>query len=165
VQVLSCLRAKTFGQVLGALPVGTEQFAETGRTHWGPVIDGLEIQDQPRTLYEIGAFSRVPIVIGSNRDDGWTFVNRSFSGEMTQEQYESVLATEFGADAAAILAAYPTSAHDSPKDALGRAVTDAEYACGAKRLSGLIERTNTAVYLYQFDTWSMPWRRGGRFTD
>jgi para-nitrobenzyl esterase len=151
VQVLSCLRAKTFGQVLGALPVGTEQFAETSRTHWGPVIDGIEIQDQPRTLYEIGAFSRVPIIIGSNRDDGWTFVNRSFPDEMTQEQYQSALATEFGADAAAILAAYPTAAHDSPKDALGQAVTDAEYACGAKRLSGLIERTNTPVYLYQFE--------------
>jgi len=150
-QVLSCLRAKTFGQVLGALPVGTEQFAETGRTHWSPVVDGLVIQDQPRTLYEIAAFSRVPIIIGSNRDDGWTFVNRSFPGEMTQEQYESALATEFGADAAAILAAYPTAAHDSPKDALGQAVTDAEYACGAKRLSSLIERTNTPVYLYQFE--------------
>ena len=84
-QVLTCLRARTLGQVLGALPVGTEQFAETGRTHWGPIVDGLEIQDQPRTLYEIGAFSRVPIIIGSNRDDGWTFVNRSFPGEMTQE--------------------------------------------------------------------------------
>lgn len=53
--------------------------------------------------------------------------------------------------AAAILAAYPTAAHDSPKDALGRAVTDAEYACGAKRLSRLMERTNTPVYLYQFE--------------
>jgi carboxylesterase type B len=30
-------------------------------------------------------------------------------------------------------------------------VTDAEYACGAERLSRLIERTNTPVYLYQFD--------------
>lgn len=57
--------------------------------------------------------------MGSNRDDGWTFVNRSFPGEMTQEQYESALATEFGAEAAAILAAYPTATHDSPKDALG----------------------------------------------
>jgi transposase len=95
-QVLTCLRAKPFGQVLGALPVGTEQFAETGRTHWSPVVDGLVIHEQPRTLYEIGAFSRVPVIIGSNRDDGWTFVNRSFPGEMTQEQYESALATEFG---------------------------------------------------------------------
>ncbi len=151
VQVLSCLRAKTFGQVLGALPVGTEQFAETGRTHWSPVVDGLMIQDQPRTLYETGAFSRVPVIIGSNRDDGWTFVNRSFPGAMTQEQYQSALATEFGADAPAILAGYPTTEHDSPKDALSQAVTDAEYACGAKRLSRLIERTNTPVYLYQFE--------------
>ena len=53
----TCLRAKTPAQVLRALPVGTEQFAETGRTHWGPVVDGLVIPDQPRTLYEIGAFA------------------------------------------------------------------------------------------------------------
>jgi para-nitrobenzyl esterase len=150
-QVVTCLRAKTLGQVLGALPVGTEQLAETGRTHWGPTVDGLEIQDQPRTLFETGSFSRVPIIIGSNRDDGWTFVNRSFPGEITQEQYESALATEFGADAAAILAAYPTAAHDSPKDALGHVATDAEYACGATRLARLIGRTNTPVYLYQFE--------------
>ena len=129
-----------------------------------PVVDGLVIQDQPRTLYEIGAFSRVPTIIGSNRDRGWTFVNRSFPGEMTQEQYESALATEFGADAAAILAA-PTAAHDSPKDALAQAVTDAEYACGAKRLSSLIERTNTPVYLYGSSTWSMLWLRDERFMD
>lgn len=150
-QMLICLRAKTWDQVLRALPVGTEQFAETGRTHWSPVVDGLVIPDQPRWLYEVGAFSRVPIIIGSNRDEGWTWVNRSFPGAMTEEQYESALATEFGADAPAILSAYPTAEHDSPKDALAQAVTDAEYACGAERLARLIERTNTPVYLYQFE--------------
>ena len=150
-QVLTCLRAKTRDQILRALPTGTEQFAETDRTHWGPVVDGLEIPAQPRTLYEVGAFSRVPIIIGSNRDEGWTWVNRSFSGVMTDAQYESALETEFGADAPAILAAYPTTDYDSAKDALARAVTDAEYACGAERLSRLVERTNTPVYLYQFE--------------
>jgi para-nitrobenzyl esterase len=150
-QVVTCLRAKTPAQVLSALPVGTEQFAETGRTHWSPVVDGLVIPDQPRMLFEIGTFSRVPIIIGSNRDEGWTFVSRSFPGDMTQEQYESALETEFGADAPAILAAYRAKKYASPKDALAQAVTDAEYACGAKRLAQLIERTNTPVYLYQFD--------------
>jgi para-nitrobenzyl esterase len=150
-QVLTCLREKTREQVLRALPIGAEQFAETGRTHWSPVIDGLVIPDQPRTLYEIGAFSRVPIIIGSNRDEGWTWVSRSFTGEITQEQYETVLATEFGTDAPAILATYPTADYGSPKDALAQLVTDAEYACGAERLSRLIERTNTPVYLYSFE--------------
>ena len=149
--VLTCLRSRTRDEVLRALPTGTEQFAETGRTHWSPVVDGLVIPDQPRTLFEIGAFSRVPTIIGSNRDEGWTWVTRSFPGEMTQEQYETALATEFGPDASAILQAYPTAAYSSPKDALAHAVTDAEYACGATRLSRLVERTNTAVYLYQFE--------------
>ena len=150
-QVLACLRAKTRDQVLRALPTGTEQFAETGRTHWSPIVDGLVIPDQPRWLYESGAFSRVPIIIGSNRDEGWTWVNRSFAGDITQEQYESALQTEFGADAAAILATYPSAEYGSPKSALAQAVTDAEYACGAERLARLIERTNTPLYLYQFN--------------
>jgi para-nitrobenzyl esterase len=151
-QVLACLRAKTRDQILRALPTGTEQFAETGRTQWGPVVDGLDIPDQPRTLFETGAFSRVPIVIGSNRDEGWTWVNRSFPSEQfTQEQYESAVETEFGAEAPAILATYPSATYGSPKNALSVLVNDAEYACGAERLSRLIERTNTPVYLYQFE--------------
>jgi para-nitrobenzyl esterase len=150
-QVLTCLRSKTRDQVLRALPTGTEQFAETGRTHWSPIVDGLVIPDQPRWLYEVGAFSRVPTIIGSNRDEGWTWVTRSFPGGMTQEQYESALQTEFGADAPTILAAYPAADYDSPKSALAQLVTDAEYACAADRLAGLIERTDTPVYLYQFN--------------
>lgn len=149
--VPACLREKTRDQVLQALPVGTEQYAETGRTQWGPVVDGLVIPDQPRTLFEAGAFSRVPMIIGSNDDEGWTWVNRSFTGIVTQEQYELALATEFGSDAVAILAAYPAADFDTPKDALARAVTDAEYACGAARLASLVERTNTRIHLYQFD--------------
>ena len=149
-QVLACLRAKTRDQILTALPTGTEQFAETGRTHWGPVVDGLEIPDQPRTLFELGAFSRVPTMIGSNRDEGWTWVNRSFPAELTEEQYHDAVVSEFAGDAETMLATYPAAAYGSAKNALSFLVNDAEYACGADRLSRLIERTSTPVYLYQF---------------
>ena len=152
-QLLPCLRSKTRNEVLFALPTGTEQFAETGRTQWSPIVDGIDIPDQPRTLYEIGAFSRVPVIIGSNRDEGWTWVNRTFANEITEAQYELALQTEFAADAAAIRSAYPypSAENDSPKDALSQIVGDAEYACGAERLARLIERSDTPVYLYQFD--------------
>jgi para-nitrobenzyl esterase len=78
-------------------------------------------------------------------------VTRSFPGDITEEQYELALRTEFGVDAAAILAAYPAAEHGSPKAALAQAVTDAEYACGAERLARSIERTDTQLYLYQFN--------------
>lgn len=156
-EVVTCLRSKTRTEILAALPTGTEQFAEDSRTHWSPVVDGFVIPDQPRMLFEAGAFSQVPVLLGSNRDEGWTFVNRSFPDtptgpyEMTVEEYESAVSTEFGADAPAILAAYPPADYrGNPKEALSKLVDDAEYACGASRLARLIERHQVPVYLYSF---------------
>ena len=143
--------AKTRDQVLTALPTGTEQFAETGRTHWGPVVDGLEIPDQPRTLFELGAFSRVPIDHREQPRRGLDLGQPELScrADATSEYHDAVV-SEFGGEAPAILAAYPSAAYGSPKNALSFLVNDAEYACGADRLSRLIERTGTPVYLYQF---------------
>jgi para-nitrobenzyl esterase len=59
-QVLACLRSKTRAEVLLAFPNGQQEFAQTPRVAWGPVVDGLDIPDQPRRLYEMGAFNRVP---------------------------------------------------------------------------------------------------------
>ena len=155
--VLTCLRGKTRNELLAALPTGTEQFAEDGRTHWSPIVDGLVIPDQPRALFEAGAFSRVPVIIGNNRDEGWTLVNRSFPDaatgpfQMSEEQYASAVATEFGADAPAILAAYLSADYlGRPKEALATLVNDAEYSCGALRLARLIEGWKVPVYLYSF---------------
>ncbi len=150
--VLSCLRSKTRDQVLLARPAAlSEQIAETGRAQWTPIVDGVEIPDQPRLLYEVGAFAHVPVVIGSTRDEGWTFVNRSVPSGVTESQYETAINTEFGADAAAILATYPVTAFASPKEALVRLIGDAEYTCEARRVARLIERTKVPVYLYSFD--------------
>ena len=149
---LACLRAKSRDQILLADPPPLfEQFNETGRAQWTPVIDGFELPDQPRLQYERGAFSRVPILVGATRDEGWTFVQRSFPAGMTTEQYEAAVDTEFGIDAAAILARYPAGEFASPRDALARVVGDVDYTCEARRVARLVERTQTPVFLYSFD--------------
>ena len=150
--VLACLRSKTQNQVLTALPLSQfEEFNETGRTQWTPNVDGIEIPDQPRYLYERGAFSHVPVLLGENRDEGWTFVNRSFPAGLTTVQYEAAILAEFGADAPLVLAKYPAADFASPKDALSRLAGDVEYVCEANRLANLIERTKTPVFLYSFE--------------
>ena len=149
--LLACLRSKTRDQVLLARPPNIfEQVLETGRTQWTPIVDGVDVPGQPRELFEAGAFSRVPVLLGANRDEGWTFVNRSFPSSVTPDQYTAVLDVEFGPDAPAVLAAYPVSDVVSPKDALAAAVGDAEYVCEARRMARMIERTKTPVYLYLF---------------
>ena len=151
-QLLTCLRSKSTNQVLLAHPtVSAEQIAETGRTQWTPVVDGNEIPDQPRELFERGVFSRVPVLLGANRDEGWTFVNRSFPSGLTTEQYETAVTSEFAADAPVILAAYPAVDFVSPKDALVQLVGDAEYVCEARRMARLIERTRAPAFVYSFE--------------
>jgi para-nitrobenzyl esterase len=151
-QVLACMRGKTRNEVLLAFANGQQEFAESGRVVWGPVVDGLDIPDQPRVLYEDGNFNHVPTIVGATRDEGWIYVDRSFPGGLTLEQYEASVATEFGAaDAPALLAMYPAADFPSPKHALSRMTGDFEMVCEARRVARLIERTRTPVYLYSFE--------------
>ena len=150
--VLACLRSKSRAEVLLAFPNGQQEYAETPRVSWGPVVDGVNIPDQPRLLFERGAFNRVPTIIGTTRDEGWIYVDRSFPGELSEQQYETTVATEFGAaDAPAILSAYPASAFSTPKLALSQVTGDVEAVCEARRIARSIERGGTPVYLYSFE--------------
>ena len=162
--VITCLRSKTAEEVLLALPSGQHQIAETARATWGPVVDGVEIPDQPRTLYERGSFRHVPVILGTVRDEGWEYVNRSFPAGLSRAVYAATVEAEFGsADVAAILAMYPDSDFASPMDALARLTGDVEAVCEARRMADLVERTDTPVYLYSFDRQPAPPVRGIAF--
>ena len=151
-QVLACMRSKSRTQVLLAFGNGQQEFSESGRVAWGPVVDGLDIPDQPRTLYEKGMFNRIPIIIGATRDEGWIYADRSFPAGLTAEQYEAAVETEFGsADAPAIIAMYPAGDFPSPKLALSRLIGDVEAVCEARRVARLVERTQTPAYVYSFE--------------
>jgi para-nitrobenzyl esterase len=149
--LLACLRAKSQNQILTARPPALfEQVSETERTQWTPIVDGVDIPDQPRYLFELGAFNQVPVILGANRDEGWTFAQRSFPVSVTLDQYAAALDAEFGTDAGAVLDAYPAADFTTPKDALAAVVGDAEYVCEARRVARLIEGTKTPVFLYLF---------------
>ncbi|MGH7471912.1 MAG: carboxylesterase/lipase family protein [Longimicrobiales bacterium] len=168
--VLTCLRGKTLAQVLTALPQTTQQIVEQpNRVSWEPIVDGLVIPDQPRTLFEQGDFHHVPVIIGTNRDEGWgNFIIRSFPAPITRAQYEAWVTTEFGDHAPGILAAYPASDFASPQEALARVVGDGQFRCEAQRLADLIadgglrgrgphenhdtgQRVKMPVYLYSYE--------------
>jgi para-nitrobenzyl esterase len=148
-QVLSCIRSKSRDEVL-RVAAGREEFVETP-IRWSPVVDGLEIPDQPRFLYERGAFNHVPLLLGANRDEGWTFVDRSFPSGLSATQFQSAVQTEFGSDAPAMLARYKPQDFLTPKDALAQLTGDVEFICEATRVAELVARTQTPVYLYSFE--------------
>ena len=148
----ACMRSASRDRVLQALPLGPRQIVEDPtRVDWGPVVDGVEIPDQPRELYRRGLFSRVPAIIGVNGDEGWTFVDRSFPGGLDVIQYERTVRTEFGMDATAVLNLYPAGLFSTPKDALARVTADVEFVCEARRVARALDHDGAPVYLYSFE--------------
>jgi para-nitrobenzyl esterase len=168
--VLACLRSSTPAQVALALIQGVQPVVEpTNRVFWEPIVDGFVIPDQPRTLFEQGEFTAVPVIIGSNRDEGWgNFITRSFPAPVTLAQYENWVGTEFGDDGASILAQYPAANFASPQEAMARVIGDGQFKCEARRLADLIadgglrgrgphenqgtgQRIKMPVYLYSYE--------------
>jgi para-nitrobenzyl esterase len=156
-QVVACMRSKTLNQVLTAIPVGTLQVASPpNRVYWEPIVDGIVIPDQPRVLFEQGAFERVPTIVGVNRDEGWgsftsQFITQSFPSGVSVADYEDWVAKEFGPHGPNILGIYPAAGFGSPAEAMARIVGDAQFVCEARRVARAIERTRTPTYLYSYE--------------
>jgi para-nitrobenzyl esterase len=152
-QLLACMRSAPRNAVLSALSQATQQVQEpAGRTFWEPSVDGVVIADQPRILFESGAFHRVPTIVGFNRDEGWdAFITRSFPLGVDLDVYEGWVSNEFGPYASNVLALYAELATESPREAMAKVVGDVQFVCEARRVARAIERTGTPTYLYSYE--------------
>jgi len=110
----------------------------------------------PAAAVASGRFARVPVVIGSNRDEGRTFA-QGFIGQ-SRTRYEAYVTSTFGASAPAVLARYPWPARADRFTAaylVGAIMTDSGAVagiggCSDRRLTHALARW-TLVYAYEFD--------------
>ena len=150
--VASCMRDRTFQQVLLALPLSTQQvITPAGRVHWNPVVDGLELPDQPRLLLQAGQFHQVPTIVGFTRDEGAGFIPRTFQAGATLAQYEAWVADEFGAVGPAVLGMYPAADYPLPGDAMARVLGDAQFVCEGRRFARALRDARTPVFSYSYE--------------
>jgi para-nitrobenzyl esterase len=156
-------RAEASGAALEAA-VGCADVACLRRTSVSALIDapaasfGLvrgtpTLPVDPAVAVATGHFARVPVVIGSNRDEGRTFA-QGFIGQ-TQADYESYVTSSFGAS---VLARYPWPADANEFTAaylVGAIMTDSGAVggiggCSDRRLTRDLARWTT-TYAYEFD--------------
>ncbi|GAA5885699.1 hypothetical protein JCM6882_007533 [Rhodosporidiobolus microsporus] len=67
---LSCLRGATVAQILA----GQSQVRTSGGFPYGPVIDGDFLTDVPSKLLADGKFAQIPMIVGTQLDEGPEFV-------------------------------------------------------------------------------------------
>jgi para-nitrobenzyl esterase len=141
----ACMRTKPAGAILKAEPAAG--------LSWGPVTGGFTLPLNPVKAFETGRYLHVPLLQGSNHDEGQFFVGIEFDllagHPLTAAQYPKVVTAQFGAkDAKKVLAHYPLSAFKSPDLAYAQVLTDSEFSCPALLTDILTQRSGS--YAYEF---------------
>jgi para-nitrobenzyl esterase len=135
---------------------------------YGPVYGGALLPRTPQEALPAGRFTKVPVLQGINRDEerarvyGLELAKKATTGDpdaqLEESDYRAHLNEEFGAEAAAAIAArYPISAYDdSPALALAAALTDGIWARTSVGTSRALA-AHTPTYTYEFADAETPW--------
>lgn len=124
----------------------------------GPVTDTRSLPVDPMAAFADGRAARVPILIGTNRDEFTLFVALQYlrlGREYTTDQYPQLLRETFGDDAAAVEEHYPLQRYGVVPLAYSAAVTDGVFACVSDRMAEAMARTQP-VYAYEFNDRDAP---------
>jgi para-nitrobenzyl esterase len=152
----TCLRRKSVSAILRAAASGS----------WGPVVSAPTLPQSPITAFLHGKYAHVPLLQGTNHDEGRFFVGLEFDllgHPITKEQYPGLIKAQFGAKAApAILATYPLRAYKSPDLAYAAVFTDSTFSCPALGADELA--SGSGVYAYEFSDPDPPNDFGVHFT-
>ncbi len=158
--VLACMRAKSFDDVLAALPPApnfgfTPSQGASGS--WGPVLDGSFFSEQPSDSFSSGNFNQVPTILGFTREEARLFVWLGEIAEppleVTADNYEELIAYFLGGNtelAARAAEQYPLADYSEPAVALAAVATDTIFRCPGKLEAAKLSAF-TPTYLYQFE--------------
>jgi para-nitrobenzyl esterase len=133
-----------------ALPAEKVQAAAAGglQTGFWPVFDGNVLPGDQYELYEAKRFNDTPVLIGTNSDEGVTFV----PGATQPAQFETAIRAGYGTHAEQVLGAYPhatvAEATQSARD-IFRDATFAWHTWAWALLQSKLGRGK--AYVYYFD--------------
>jgi para-nitrobenzyl esterase len=146
----ACLRGKTPQQLLAAIGAAGSDLP------WSPVPGTRILPRAVPDAFATGRFNRVPLLHGTNRDEG-TFLVLAALGSLrlTPETYAAALANRYGDDAPAVAAAYPVGNYPTPTNALAATITDSVFACPAIDTDRQARR-HVPVYAYEFNDRNAP---------
>jgi para-nitrobenzyl esterase len=145
---LACLRGKKADEVLVALP-GKKGLISGDGVNWFPMVDGYNIPDQPSALLDAGKVAKVPVVLGTNKNEGTLFFAIGATAADDAE-YEALMSSVFGGMGATIVAQYPSAKYGSPKDAAAEAFGDGAFVCPTRRTARALAKAGVPTHLYQF---------------
>jgi para-nitrobenzyl esterase len=135
--VPTCLRQASVEQILSQPLAGVTT-----------IVDGTILPLSLGTAFATGQFNRVPVINGTNRDEGRLFVTAQAG--LTADQYPAAVTASYGAALTPeLLQRYPAANYDQPVLALAAIGTDRTFACPAHLATDYLSKY-VPVYQYEF---------------
>ncbi len=153
---LAALRAKSAEEILKGSKMASNFFFGGDGTHFAPIVDGWVVPDDPGVIFAAGKQHAVPLIVGSNADEGTIFTLTA--PQMAAIQYQKLMRQLYPERADEILTLYPASGAAEVKSAINRLIGDAAFIGGARYFASTQSRVSKA-FLYHF-TWVAPTARG-----
>jgi para-nitrobenzyl esterase len=145
--IKKCLKDMPADEVLETLESGFDAQSES----YGPHVDGELFIDVPYKMAISGDGKKVPLIIGTNSDEGTVFTYAYKDYIQTEEQYEQLVTTQFGATAAPfVLAEYPASDYESPWHAYTDLFADLTFNCSTILMARDFAKYNKNIHYYRF---------------
>jgi len=115
----------------------------------GPILDGYVLRIPDVDAFRTGKFTRVPVLIGGNADEGRAFTDRL--PVTTRREYKTYLAEQFGASATAWERCYPAESDADVPAAISRLFGDNQFNNGIDMLSAAFTKWDTPLWRYHFE--------------
>lgn len=158
---LAQMRAKTPEELLTAAGEYAEDLGLMGQIlTWMPNVDGYVLPDLPGLLWAAGECHEVPLLIGSNSDEGNLFVAGM---TVSEEEHEAQMRTIFGDFTDEALGLYPLESGAGIDSGLSRMLTEVGFASTARLAARAMAEAGSPAYLYQFSRVPLIMRGLGAF--
>lgn len=144
-EALVCMRQKTTEEIMQVANLGFGLYAKG--FEFPPVVDGWVIPEDPREMFASGKFNKVPLLIGTNKDEGTIFL--ADAGVSKIQEYEDWVNQIFPDQAEEILEKYAIKKQAELWSVFNNVYTRAMFANPAKFVADEVSKKSD-VYLYQF---------------
>lgn len=124
-----------------------------------PIIDGYFMPENPEAIYARGGQADVPLLAGTNRDEGTMFLVRSPIKSVSA--YESFVTSRFGDHANELLRLYPAISDANAADRANELFTDLSMVLHQRNQMKWMAQKPSQNFMYYF-TYVPPGRAGER---
>ncbi len=154
----ACLRSRSADDVLAAANPAQGLFG--GGIRFRPVVDGVVLPEAPDQAIAGRRFHRVPVLIGTNADEGTIFLGQIPA--RTTAEYRSMVRKRFGDRADDVLRLFPAETDGDVPGALNRMIASGAFHAPARSLARSAAAGGVPVYRYVLSRVSPGAAKAGR---